>query len=868
MSAYSRKFLYIFFILLLPIILLAAVGPATAITINSVSVLEPDTFYSSFANNSVVRLVVNVTGINNTPGNEVSLTANFISLGVNCNATPGSSTIFLANTGADLWTGLCDVGDEASATTFKSGQVIVIANETYGAPSVNTGLVLSIYNIGIPSGNTCYIFGEGSTNFNQVTNFNDVDITLVIEADDDSSCVPVKYWNGGLRVAKLKFNGVNFGNNAADVQKLSQLSNIVKMKFSLPRTYQDTRISVDTTTLPELNVNTFNVELYHLSVMMPTNSFIVSDNNVAAEAITWTSNGYEQMLNESTYNLTFTVSQGFKGYNITDSIAPISSLHFPTPGVTTNLTSIVVNFTANGTGTGISKVYFYLNGAMVAAFNNSVNTANCTLLSVQNPEVYACLFALARSDGTYNLSVQTYDFGKSPGNSLMINSTYNVQTGPPYVKISVPKDDGRYVGIEGSMLVMTFNVSDGNGIDACTYSIDGPVSVDKGLIKGCKKGMNSLQLYLESGSYDLDISVNDTLGLTSTASVSFDVSDTAVPKILNRTVKISHDEATLIVITDESASCRYDSSDSAYSQMDDEFDDNITIHTAVFDVSDRDSEDFKGTEYIYYIRCSDLSDNDNTGSLAVNLIDVNSTVAVSNGTVDTVRENKEDSSKTFDLGLLLAGRKILNIDDPDIPFTDMLLTTNSAADDVMIKITASDNSTIAYPEDVYSYIIVEHRSIKESNVEDVLIKFRVSKEWLDSNDLSEGDVFLFRYDDGWKELNTTAGSEKDGYISYTADSPGLSLFAISKIHVEEPVVDVKPSLNDTNVTINNINNDTVSVPDTSEKGSFNWIWILVVIAVFVLVALFILVERNERNSPPPIFPQDRTLMSRIKRLFR
>jgi PGF-pre-PGF domain-containing protein len=854
------------FLVLLSIMVLVAVYPATAVTINSVKVAEPDTLYSSVANNSIVKLIVNVTGANNTPGNTVSVIANFISLDADCTGS-GNSEISLAQSGSsDLWMGICDVGDEAAASTFKSGQIIVIANETYGSPSVNTSLVLSIYNIAVPSGTSCYRFGDGTTNFNDVTNFNGVDITLIIEANADSACTgKVMSWGGNswLKVGKLQFNGVNFDDRTSDVQKLSQLSNIVKFKFSIPKTYQNTRFSVDTVALPELNVNTFNVELYHLSLLTSNNDSIVSDNNVDAVGITWDFNGFESMMDANTYNLSFTLNKGFKGYTITDSLNPVGILSSPTNAFTTNASFITVNFTVNGTGTSISKVLFNVNGVAVASYNGSINTANCTPVN-QNIELYNCVFNLARTDGTYNLNVSAYDFGGATGNVFTTNAIYNVQTGAPVIKITLPKNDATYSGINGSMLKLAFNVTDGNGVSACWYSLDGPVSATNKLISSCVSGTNTLQLYLDSGSYDLTVYSNDTLGVVGTAVASFDVSDTIAPKILNYTVKIVRDDATLTILTDESALCKYGNSDKTYARMNDDFSDNITVHTQVFDVSDRNSDTLSGNEYVYYIRCSDLSENTNSNSLVVNLLNVNASLNVSNKTVANISNVIIEPSKSFDLGLLLAGKKILNIDTVGIPFTDMLLTTNSAADDVTLKVIALSNSTIVYPGKVYSYISIEHSGLKDSIIDDVLVKFKVSKKWLADNNFSRNDTVLLRYDGKWVILNTTAGADSGDYVMYTANSPGLSLFAISKKYVE-----VKAPVNTSTPNVTNTSNlnVTVNTPDTDKKSS-SWVWIILGIIVFIVALLFILIDRNERSGPPPIFQQDMSIIERIKRLFR
>ncbi|WP_340820700.1 S-layer protein domain-containing protein [Methanolobus sp. WCC4] len=65
------------------------------------------------------------------------------------------------------------------------------------------------------------------------------------------------------------------------------------------------------------------------------------------------------------------------------------------------------------------------------------------------------------------------------------------------------------------------------------------------------------------------------------------------------------------------------------------------------------------------------------------------------------------------------------------------------------------------------------------NIEDCVIGFKVSKEWLAENEIDEGSVRLLHYSDGeWEELDTELVDEDDGYLHFEARTPGFSPFAI------------------------------------------------------------------------------------------
>lgn len=65
------------------------------------------------------------------------------------------------------------------------------------------------------------------------------------------------------------------------------------------------------------------------------------------------------------------------------------------------------------------------------------------------------------------------------------------------------------------------------------------------------------------------------------------------------------------------------------------------------------------------------------------------------------------------------------------------------------------------------------------NIEDCVIGFKVSKEWLAENEVDEGSVRLLHYSDGeWEELDTELVDEDDEYLHFKATTSGFSPFAI------------------------------------------------------------------------------------------
>jgi len=823
----------------------------SAVTINSVSVSDNDVFYSSFANNSIVHLLVNVTGANSSDS-AVAVTADFFDFGAHCTGPGSSAVISLTNNGGDIWSGNCIVGEDAFAlapNSFIPGKVIVKANETYGPSSSNSDLKIALYNIGIPTvpANSCFKFVDGSTNFNQELNFNNLIIKLVLQVND-GNCVLQGYdWNNGwLNVGELTFNSVNFNNNVVDANKLTHLSDFVKLQFASSKTYQNTKVSVDTAQLPELNVIPFTFKLYHLSLLAPRNEFVVSDNAVQPSSIEWVSNGFDDVMQYNTYNLTVIVAnKGFTGFTITDNIPPIIFTPYtPSLNQVLNTSTVLFNALVNGTGTEISKAFFIVNGVS--------NAANCTAV-VPNSEVYNCSLTLTQDDGLYNLSIAAYDFGGDSGNVKMINLSYIVETSAPSLIITSPTNGVTYTGTAGSMLNINFSTNDGNGIGSCGYTLSGAINSGNISILDCSGNVN-VPLYLQDGDYSLYIYSTDTLGAINSTTISFTVQDTTPPVIINNTQLSNKNTTILSVITDESATCKYDTSNLTYEKMHNTFSNTITMHNATITLSEKDKV------YNYYIRCSDLSSNVDTDSLIIPLYYGDVTNAVD--TTTTVTQNvTHDPFEKLDFALLSSGKNTILFSKTSNPISSIVLVTNTAATGVTIIATSVSAPSNTYSEKVYKYITIDHASISDSLIDAANITFRVDKTWLTNNNLTKDNIVLVRYSNGWNVLNTTILREDDTSIYYLANSPGLSLFAIS---VKPKPVVVPVIVTPTNTTTNS----TSAASNLLSNRQHNWFWIILLsIIVFVILVLFVLVQQNDKRNPP-IFPEDRTAFGRVKRLFK
>jgi PGF-pre-PGF domain-containing protein len=85
---------------------------------------------------------------------------------------------------------------------------------------------------------------------------------------------------------------------------------------------------------------------------------------------------------------------------------------------------------------------------------------------------------------------------------------------------------------------------------------------------------------------------------------------------------------------------------------------------------------------------------------------------------------------------------------------------------------------ISAPDHIYRYL---HLATNVGpDIDSVSFGFRVEKSWLHTNDIGELTVTLNRFSGGeWEPLPTEKVDEDPTYVYYSAESPGLSVFAIT-----------------------------------------------------------------------------------------
>jgi hypothetical protein len=408
-------------LLLMAAILMACSALAVTPIINRVYVQEPDNFYSSFASNNVVNIVVNASS------NATAVIANFSGVGtIDCGA--GSNQIALAF-GSGLWTGACDVGVEAATHFFSGGPVAIVATDGENVTAPDLTQLIILYNMTTFPDTSCMHFGQYATNFSQQLNFSKVN--FVIDSLVNLSCMMqtnlpglgAPAWTGEFtRLAMLNFSSVNLTSQATALL-ISNVGAYLNVSITPPGSFGNSRLYLNSTYLASLNTTSV-ITLYHLP--FASQPSIVADADAAgAASVSWA-----QGTGEGT--LTFTVTH-FSGYDFADNTAPIITVRSPAAAAQS---PILVNVSINGTGTQLTSVVLNVSGLLYNYTYGGTNTANCAAVATGN-EMFLCTVpSVNLSSGTNSLVVTAVDFGGTAGNTNTTVTAFVVDNSAPTTSIT------------------------------------------------------------------------------------------------------------------------------------------------------------------------------------------------------------------------------------------------------------------------------------------------------------------------------------------------------------------------------------------------------------------------------------------------
>jgi PGF-pre-PGF domain-containing protein len=143
------------------------------------------------------------------------------------------------------------------------------------------------------------------------------------------------------------------------------------------------------------------------------------------------------------------------------------------------------------------------------------------------------------------------------------------------------------------------------------------------------------------------------------------------------------------------------------------------------------------------------------------------------------------------------------------------------------------------PGTAYGYFDIS-TNVGAENINSVTINFRVSKAWTLINGLSVESIKLYRYQNGWQELETMKFMEDAEYLYFSAEAPALSLFAIGG---EKKAVELAAPTTSTP----SVRPAPITIPSGVPVPKIRLTVILVAIAALVIVSVAYVVLRQRRR---------------------
>ncbi|MEK6837040.1 MAG: PGF-pre-PGF domain-containing protein, partial [Nanoarchaeota archaeon] len=136
---------------------------------------------------------------------------------------------------------------------------------------------------------------------------------------------------------------------------------------------------------------------------------------------------------------------------------------------------------------------------------------------------------------------------------------------------------------------------------------------------------------------------------------------------------------------------------------------------------------------------------------------------------------------------------LVNIPNPAAGVTKIAFAVKNDVSNVSMTITKLDKTPAgpALPDKVFSYIQID-KNVADSDIASATIEFQVDKNWLSANKIDKSTVTLNRLSGTWARLVTKQTGETTTHAIYQAESPGLSVFAITGAELPTTVTTATP----------------------------------------------------------------------------
>ncbi|MBI2580165.1 MAG: PGF-pre-PGF domain-containing protein [Candidatus Aenigmarchaeota archaeon] len=454
-----------------------------------------------------------------------------------------------------------------------------------------------------------------------------------------------------------------------------------------------------------------------------------------------------------------------------------------------NILSFPVNMT-NSTNTTQIIIFNITRTGNLSAGASALNytifidgTQNGTSVLVGNDTNITSLMTTFYN-GTHFVWVQAIDPAGNRGNSTIYTITTDAEA--PYAVISSPVNATNTTDVTPEIVfTVVDNSSAFSSVLNYTIFVDGAVNGQTGITSNGTATRVNLTA-LANASHNITIQVSDFLNNTRNSTAHKIVTETNAPG-----TTLSFSPATVYkgnaVTVSCSASDTVSGTNSSSSRL------TVTKPNGIVVTMSGCGTDFTDTTaggtYTITYTVADFAGNTATATTTFVSNDPGGSSSSSGGGGGGTAAPSTPSttaSKTIIVDAFTPDKpNVVKLTSENIGFKEISVDIANKVNAVEIKVVKTDSApaevTKAVEGKVYQYIEIKHDKLKDDNIKSAKVKFTVTKKWAADNNVAKENVVLKRFKDGtWTDMKTTLSTESSAEITYEAELPGLSVFAIGE----------------------------------------------------------------------------------------
>ncbi len=190
------------------------------------------------------------------------------------------------------------------------------------------------------------------------------------------------------------------------------------------------------------------------------------------------------------------------------------------------------------------------------------------------------------------------------------------------------------------------------------------------------------------------------------------------------------------------------------------------------------------------------------------------------------------------------GTNSMFITNIDVAFTELFFNTKTKFESLTLTVERKNSLPASYSfpdKTAYQYLKVDKSGIKDSDMSNTIIKFRVKKLWLSDNNINESSISLLRYSSGWKKQKTEMDFDDDVYHYYKSETDSFSYFAI--VGEKKQIIPIVEEI---------IEEEAVPVvieEEPEQKRNVSKIVILSLLSFIVIIAIAYINLKNKISLP-------------------